>query len=127
VLHVDGGILTTNHMLQTKTLSKSYSDELALKNLNFSVEPSEIFCLLGQNGAGKIATINIIWSLIKSTSGEALVDGGQSNLIPSNSDNFQQTETNGVTISLPADSLINIENLFSGSRNTSSYNFYTDL
>ncbi|WP_298880516.1 ABC transporter ATP-binding protein [uncultured Polaribacter sp.] len=61
-------------MLQAKMLCKRYDDKSALKDLCLSVNPGEIFCLLGQNGAGKTTTINIFLGLIKPTSGEALID-----------------------------------------------------
>lgn len=61
-------------MLQAKKLCKRYDDKLALKDLSLSVNPGEIFCLLGQNGAGKTTTINLFLGLIKPTSGEALID-----------------------------------------------------
>ena len=40
-------------MLETVNLTKQYGDKYALKDLNLSVAPGEIFCLLGQNGAAK--------------------------------------------------------------------------
>ncbi len=61
-------------MLRAKKLSMRYNDKLALKDLNFSVAPGEIFCLLAQNAAGKTTTINIFLGLIEPTSGEALID-----------------------------------------------------
>jgi len=61
-------------MLKANKLSKRYNDKLALNDLSFSVNPGEIFCLLGQNGAGKTTTINIFLGLIEPTSGEALID-----------------------------------------------------
>ncbi|PQJ72738.1 ABC transporter ATP-binding protein [Polaribacter butkevichii] len=61
-------------MLQAKMLCKRYDDKSALKDLCLSVNPGEIFCLLGQNGAGKTTTINIFLGLIAPTSGEALID-----------------------------------------------------
>ncbi|QMU62945.1 MAG: ATP-binding cassette domain-containing protein [Flavobacteriaceae bacterium] len=61
-------------MLQAKKLCKRYDDKLVLKDLSLTVNPGEIFCLLGQNGAGKTTTINLFLGLIKPTSGEAFID-----------------------------------------------------
>ncbi|QTE23557.1 ABC transporter ATP-binding protein [Polaribacter cellanae] len=61
-------------MLQAKKLCKRYDDKFALKDLSLTVNPGEIFCLLGQNGAGKTTTINIFLGLIAPTSGEAFIN-----------------------------------------------------
>jgi len=47
----------------------------ALNNLSFSVNKGEIFGLLGPNGAGKTTAMRIISTLIKSDSGDVIVDG----------------------------------------------------
>ena len=40
-------------MLKASNLTKTYGTHKALDQLNLSVDKGEIFCLLGQNGAGK--------------------------------------------------------------------------
>lgn len=40
-------------MLQAIGLTKTYGKHTALQGLNLTVSKGEIFCLLGQNGAGK--------------------------------------------------------------------------
>jgi ABC-2 type transport system ATP-binding protein len=63
-------------MLQAIDLTKRYEDGLlALDHLNLTVNPGEIFCLLGANGAGKTTTINLFLNFIDATSGRCLVDG----------------------------------------------------
>ncbi|OBG62544.1 MULTISPECIES: daunorubicin/doxorubicin resistance ABC transporter ATP-binding protein DrrA [unclassified Mycobacterium] len=47
----------------------------ALDGLNFSVPAGTVCGLLGHNGAGKTTTINILSTLIRPTSGRALVSG----------------------------------------------------
>jgi ABC-2 type transport system ATP-binding protein len=47
----------------------------ALQGLSFSVPRGHIFGLLGPNGAGKTTTLRILTTLIKATSGTALVAG----------------------------------------------------
>jgi len=63
-------------MLQAIDLTKRYEDGLlALDGLNLTVNPGEIFCLLGANGAGKTTTINLFLNFIEPTEGTCLVDG----------------------------------------------------
>ncbi|WP_207431649.1 ABC transporter ATP-binding protein [Sabulibacter ruber] len=61
--------------LEARQLKKQYQDKLALKGLNLQIEPGEIFCLLGQNGAGKSTTINLFLGFITPTSGAAYING----------------------------------------------------
>lgn len=47
----------------------------AVQNLNLEIYRGEIFGLLGPNGAGKTTTLRMLSTLIKPTSGTALIDG----------------------------------------------------
>jgi len=62
-------------MLSATNLSKRYNDVTALDSLNLTVEPGEVFCLLGANGAGKTTTINLFLNFIEPTSGTATING----------------------------------------------------
>ena len=63
-------------MLETKDLTKQYEDGLlALDHLNLKVEPGEIFCMFGANGAGKTTAINLILGFIPPSEGTAFVEG----------------------------------------------------
>ena len=62
-------------MLQIENLTKYYGDYQALKGINLTVEPGEVFCLLGQNGAGKSTTINLALGFLSPSSGQVLVNG----------------------------------------------------
>lgn len=63
-------------MLQAAGLTKRYEDGLlALDHLDLTVNPRELFCLLGANGAGKTTTVNLFLNFIEPTEGTALVDG----------------------------------------------------
>lgn len=62
-------------MLEARALTKRFDSHVALDNLNLSVAPGEILCLLGANGAGKTTTINLFLGFLEPTSGAALVDG----------------------------------------------------
>lgn len=67
-------------VIQTENLGKTYAKNRretvqALKNLNLSVQPGEIFGYLGPNGAGKTTTIRILLDLIRPSSGRATIFG----------------------------------------------------
>ena len=62
-------------MLEARNLTKRYGSHTALNNLNLSIQPGEIFALLGQNGAGKTTTINLFLGFIEPTEGTALING----------------------------------------------------
>lgn len=61
-------------MLQTNNLTKKYGNQIALDSLNLTVQPGEIFCLLGANGAGKTTTINLFMNFIQPTSGQVFIN-----------------------------------------------------
>jgi ABC-2 type transport system ATP-binding protein len=63
------------YSIETKSLTKSFSDVIAVNDVSFSVEKGEIFGFLGPNGAGKSTTMMILTTLLKPTSGEALISG----------------------------------------------------
>jgi len=62
-------------MLEAVNLTKRYEDgQLAVDHVNFRVEPGEIFCLFGANGAGKTTIINLMLNFIPPTEGTVLVE-----------------------------------------------------
>lgn len=56
-------------------LSKKFGSLAVLKNITFSVEPGEIFVLMGPSGSGKSVLLKHIVGLEQPTSGRVLVDG----------------------------------------------------
>ncbi len=62
-------------MLQAISLTKAYNGNKALDSLDLSIEPGQVFCLLGANGAGKTTTINLFLNFIAASAGEARVNG----------------------------------------------------
>ncbi len=63
------------YSIETKSLSKTFGDVKAVDDISFYVETGEIFGFLGPNGAGKSTTMMILTTLLKPTSGQALVSG----------------------------------------------------
>jgi len=63
------------YSIETKSLTKSFGDLVAVNDISFSVENGEIFGFLGPNGAGKSTTMMIFTTLLKPTNGNALVGG----------------------------------------------------
>ena len=62
-------------MIEVKNLSKSYGSKLAVDNISFTANDSEILGFLGPNGAGKSTTMNILTGYLSSSGGQALIDG----------------------------------------------------
>jgi ABC-2 type transport system ATP-binding protein len=62
-------------ILSCRGLSKKFGNVAALDNLQFCLQPNELFCLLGLNGAGKTTLIKCILGLIKPDSGEIFFKG----------------------------------------------------
>ncbi len=61
--------------LQTINLTKKFGDRTSVDSLNISVQPGELYALLGDNGAGKTTTINMLTTLLTPTSGEFFICG----------------------------------------------------
>jgi ABC-2 type transport system ATP-binding protein len=67
--------MTPDPSIKTTGLTKHYGDVEALKDLDLTVEPGEVFGFLGPNGAGKTTMIRTILDLIRPTSGSAKILG----------------------------------------------------
>jgi ABC-2 type transport system ATP-binding protein len=64
-------------MLEVKQLTKRFGRHVAVDNASFQVDEGEVFGYLGPNGSGKTTTMRLILGLLKPTSGQALLWGGQ--------------------------------------------------
>ncbi|OAK05038.1 sugar ABC transporter ATP-binding protein [Bacillus wiedmannii] len=62
-------------LLQVKKMSKSFSNQLVLKEVNLQVECGDIYALVGGNGAGKSTLMKILTGLNSYDSGEMYVKG----------------------------------------------------
>lgn len=62
-------------VIETRSLSKSFGPLRAVENVSIAVKEGHVLGLLGTNGAGKTTMIKILATLLKPTSGDALVGG----------------------------------------------------
>jgi ABC-2 type transport system ATP-binding protein len=62
-------------LITIKNLLKRYENLTVVDNLNLTIDENEVFGLLGPNGAGKTTTIHMLATLLKPTSGTAMVNG----------------------------------------------------
>lgn len=58
-----------------KDLNKSFDGKIVVNKLSLSFFESEVFCLLGHNGAGKSTTINILTGILQPDSGKINILG----------------------------------------------------
>ncbi len=61
--------------IETHDLVRSFGDKRAVDGVNLSIPAGEIYGFLGPNGAGKTTTVRMLCTLLRPTSGTALVSG----------------------------------------------------
>ena len=61
--------------ITVEKLSRSFGEIQAVKGIDLQVERGETFGFLGPNGAGKSTTIKMLCTLLRPTSGRALING----------------------------------------------------
>jgi len=61
--------------LDIKNISKKYANQIALKDISFSLTKGDIVGFLGPNGAGKTTLMKIITSTLKQDTGEVYIYG----------------------------------------------------
>ena len=62
-------------MIEIKNVTKKYGDNIAVKNVSFTVNDGEIFAFIGHNGAGKTTLIKSIVGIHKFDEGDILING----------------------------------------------------
>jgi sodium transport system ATP-binding protein len=67
-------------MIEARSLTKTFRDKkrgeiFAAREVSFRVQPGQIYGLLGANGAGKTTTLRMLATLLKPTTGSAVVAG----------------------------------------------------
>lgn len=61
--------------IETRGLTKSFGEFVAVRNLNLQVPSGTIFGFLGPNGSGKSTTVKMLTGLLAPTAGEAFIAG----------------------------------------------------
>ena len=65
----------SDSIIKVENLVKRFGTLTAVDSISFTVPAGEIFGFLGPNGAGKTTTISILCTLLKPTSGTAILNG----------------------------------------------------
>lgn len=69
-------------MIVAEKVSKLFSNSVALKDVNFTVERDEKVAVIGKNGAGKTTLLKIIAGILKPSSGKMMVFNSDPNRDP---------------------------------------------
>lgn len=67
--------LISTPLIEARDLTRRFDDVVAVDHFNVSVQPGEIFGLVGPDGAGKTTTLRLLCGLMEPTGGEARVAG----------------------------------------------------
>ena len=62
-------------MIQYENVTRNYGRKVAVKTLDLTVRPGELFAFLGPNGAGKTTTIKMTVGLLRPGTGTVRVCG----------------------------------------------------
>lgn len=65
----------SKNIIEVKNLTKKFNRFTAVDKISFNVKEGEIFGFLGPNGAGKTTTISMMTTLLKPSSGTAIING----------------------------------------------------
>ena len=61
-------------IIKTIGLTKKFGDFVANDHIDLSVDDQEIRCIVGENGAGKSTLMNMLYGLLRPTSGQILIN-----------------------------------------------------
>jgi sodium transport system ATP-binding protein len=70
------------NVIRFESLTKAYGGHLAVREFTLEVRPGQIYALLGPNGAGKTTALRCLATLLRPSSGRALVDGVDGSVAP---------------------------------------------
>lgn len=77
-------------MIQVKNLTHYYNKEIALDNINLTIEKGKFIAIVGESGSGKSTLLSILSTLLKPTSGDiTLLDTNTKKI--QNIDSFRKT------------------------------------
>jgi ABC-2 type transport system ATP-binding protein len=64
-----------DYMIETSDITKKYDDFTAVDSVNLKIPRDSVFGVLGPNGAGKTTLISMLCTILRPTSGSAVVNG----------------------------------------------------
>ena len=67
--------MTSEFILETSHLTKTFPGVVAVNDVDFGVRPGEVHALLGENGAGKSTFCKLLSGVHQPTSGQILLEG----------------------------------------------------
>ena len=88
------------NVIEVRNLVKKYNEHLAVDGIDFDVKEGELFAFLGENGAGKSTTINILCTILQKTGGDVSICSD----VLGKEDDLIRKEIGIVTKNFPADS-----------------------
>lgn len=74
---VERGAPTTEPVIETRSITKSFGHVQALRGASFRAYPGEVLALIGDNGAGKSTIANVIAGVHPADGGELLLRGNR--------------------------------------------------
>lgn len=67
--------VNTEPIIRVEDVTVAYGDFVVVKDINFEVQPGEVFIILGGSGCGKSTLLKSMISLIRPVTGKVLIDG----------------------------------------------------
>ena len=95
------------YVLEARSISKSFGEVQALKDVTLQLEEGEILALVGDNGAGKSTLIKIVAGALKKDEGDIYIDGEKVEI-----ENPMEAKDLGIEVVYQDLSLINYLNVF---------------
>lgn len=76
-------------MIQAKNIAHKYNQDIALENINLTIQNGEFIAITGESGSGKSTLLSILSTLLKPTSGDVFFENQNYQEIQ-NIDSFRQ-------------------------------------
>jgi ABC-2 type transport system ATP-binding protein len=64
-----------DYMVETHDITKEYDNFTAVNSVNLKIPRNSVYGVLGPNGAGKTTLISMLCTILRPTSGNAIVNG----------------------------------------------------
>ena len=68
-------MIMSEKILEVKHLGKAFGSNQVLRDIDFSVSPGDVTCIIGPSGSGKSTLLNCIATVIQPTGGSIQVEG----------------------------------------------------